>query len=408
MASSSTLDTGATTGVVTRRLDLAMLAAGLAAFGLIYATQALLPSISRHFDVGATEASLTVTLSTGALAVAVLPMSSLAEALGRARVMAIALFVGCVFTALSGLAPEFWQVLVARAVVGVALAGIVAVAMGHIGDEVPASRVSTSIGIYVSGTTLGGLSGRLFPSLLDDVANWRVGVVGFAVAAAIVSLAFVLLLPPAAHFTPAPPRLSHHLAAISEHLRDRRIRSLCLAAFLLIGGMVAVYNYLGYRLTSAPFDLPTSVVGLIFVAYLAGTVSSTVAGRLVRLIGRTKLLCCCIVVALCGLMVTLSSALALVVVGLVVFTAGFFACHSVASGGVVALAPAHRSQASALYLVSYYAGSSVIGTAAGLAWTGGGWPVTVATVTALFLGAGVVILLGARPTRTGVRPRPRR
>lgn len=411
MASTSStpaVDAAPTTATTTRRLDVAMMAAGLAAFGLIYVTQALLPSISREFGVDATLASLTVTLSTGALGLAVLPLSSLAETVGRARVMAWALFVGSAFTALSGLAPEFWQVLVARAVVGVALAGIVAVAMGHIGDEVPAARVSTSIGLYVSGTTLGGLAGRLVPSVLHDLATWRVGVVAFAVAAALVSLVFVLLLPPARHFTPAPARISHHLAAFGEHLRDRRIRSLCLAAFLLIGGMVAVYNYLGYRLTSAPFDLPTSVVGLIFVAYLAGTVSSTVAGRLVRLIGRTKLLCCCIVVALCGLMVTLSSALALVVVGLVVFTAGFFACHSVASGGVVALAPAHRSQASALYLVSYYAGSSVIGTAAGLAWTGGGWPVTVATVTALFLGAGVVILLGARPTRTGVRPRPRR
>lgn len=401
MASTSTVDTGATTGVVSRRLDLAMLAAGLAAFGLIYATQALLPSISRHFDVGATQASLTVTLSTGALACAVLPMSSLAETVGRARVMAIALFVGCAFTALSGLAPEFWQVLAARAVVGIALAGIVAVAMGHIGDEVPASRVSTSIGIYVSGTTLGGLSGRLFPSLADDVANWRVGVVGFAVAAAVVSLVFVLLLPPAAHFTPAPPRLSHHLGAIVTHLRDHRIRSLCLAAFLLIGGMVAVYNYLGYRLTSAPFDLPTSAVGLIFIAYLAGTVSSTLAGRLVARVGRTRLLCSCIVIALLGMMVTLSDWLPLVVVGLVIFTGGFFATHSVASGGVVALAPTHRSQASALYLVAYYLGSSVIGTAAGLAWTGGGWPATVATVTALFLCAGVVVVLGSRePTPT--------
>ncbi len=135
---------GLTSGSVElRRLNVAMLFAALAAFGLLYSTQALLPAIGADFEVSPTAASLTVSAATGALALAILPLSSLAESVGRVPVMRAGLLIACAFTFVAAAAPYFWLLLVARGLVGVALAAVVAVAVAHLGDEVhPAAVVN--------------------------------------------------------------------------------------------------------------------------------------------------------------------------------------------------------------------------------------------------------------------------
>ncbi|MFD0854730.1 MFS transporter, partial [Actinomadura adrarensis] len=76
-----------------------------------------------------------------------------------------------------------------------------------------------------------------------------------------------------------------------------------------------------------------------------------------------------------------------------VFTVGFFATHSVASGWVGQQASVARSQASALYLFAYYLGSSIGGTAGGVAFESGGWTGTGLYVLAL-LAVALVAALG--------------
>lgn len=309
-----------------------MVAAGLAGFGLLYCTQPLLPLIGAHFGVGPTAASLTVSASTGALALAVLPVSSLAEAIGRPRVMRTAMLAATALTLLCALAPAFWLLIGLRTAVGVALAGVVAVAMGHLGDEADPASLSSAMGVYVSGTTLGGVGGRLVAAGVGDAGSWRVAVGAVGLGAAVAVAAFLVLLPPTRRFTPSPPDARLLARQLREHLRDPGIVLLCLVAMLLMGGFVAAYNYLGYRLSAAPFRLRPALVGLVFLAYLAGTVSSTMAGRLADRYGRRPVLAASIVVMLAGVATTVPDRLACVLVGLVVLTAGFFGAHSVASG----------------------------------------------------------------------------
>ncbi len=378
-----------------RRLEIAMLGAGLAGFGLMYCTQALLPSIGETFGVGPAAASLTVALTTGSLALAIVPMSSLAESFGRARVMRLALVAACLLTAAGAFAAAFWQELVVRALVGLALAGVVAVAMGHLGDEVPPRVVGTAMGLYVSGNTLGGVVGRVLPAAVHSVGSWRVAVLAMAGVAALATVAFVLLLPAPRRFRAVPFDVRSHLRAIGEHLRDPGIRRLCLTALLLMGGFVGTYNYLTYRLEAAPFDLPASAGGLVFLAYLAGTVTSTLAGRLADRHGRRTVLLTSTAVMLAGLALTVPDVLWCVVLGLVVFTGGFFGAHSTASGWVARRATPRRAQASALFLMADYLGSSLGGSLLGLAWSAGGWPLTS--------GAAAVLLVAAAVTAWGVR-----
>ncbi|HEY2669812.1 MAG TPA: MFS transporter [Rugosimonospora sp.] len=374
-----------------RRLSLAMLAAGLAAFSLLYFTQALLPAIGADFRVGPAASSLTVSCATGALALAILPLSSLAESLGRTRLMRGGLLVACLLAFASALMPRFWLLLATRALIGVALAAVVAVAMGHLGDEIHPTGIGAAIGLYVSGNSLGGVFGRLIPGTVQDLGSWRLAVGVLGACSAVAVAAFMVLLPPARRFRPTPTRLRAHVSALRELSGDRGVRRLCAVGFLLMGGFVACYNYLTYRLTSAPIHLSGTRASLLFLAYLAGTVSSTVAGRLADRHGRGTVIGTGVVLSLIGLALTLPDNLVMITVGLVVFTAGFFVAHSVASGWVAARAPRHRAQASALYLMAYYLGSSTLGSAIGLAYLHSGWTATAAVIGALCVAALVCV-----------------
>ena len=364
-----------------------MLAAGLAAFGLIYVTQAVLPAVGATFGVSATVASLSVSFATGGLALAILPMSSLAESFGRVRLMrcgmvaALLLAVGC------AVSTQFWELLTCRALMGIALGAVVAVAMGHLGDEIHPSKVSAAMGIYVAGNTVGGVVGRLVPGIALDFGSWRFALLVFTAFAALAILAFSLLLPSPRRFTPVQPRIGIHLRTARELLSDSGIRKLCGIAFLLMGGFVACYNFLTFRLTSAPIDLSGSAASRLFLAYLAGTISSTVAGYCAGRFGRRRVLCTGIVLSLVGLAVTVPDNLVSITIGLVIFTAGFFAAHSTASGWISARATSNRAQASALYLMSYYLGSSVLGATVGLAFLLGRWTATVIAIAVLALAA---------------------
>ncbi|WP_240896573.1 MFS transporter [Kineococcus vitellinus] len=185
-------------------------------------------------------------------------------------------------------------------------------------------------------------------------------------------------------------------------LGERGLLALYAQALLLMGAFVTVYNYLGFRLLQPPFSLSQAVVGLLFVVYLAGTASSSLAGRLAAA-GRLRVLLAATALLAAGCLLTLASSVVLVVAGLAALTAGFFAAHAVASGWVGARAPAGaRAQASALYTFAYYAGSSLLGWLGGSAFVAGGWPLVVALVLVLAALAAALAALALRgPAPTG-------
>jgi YNFM family putative membrane transporter len=381
-----------------RRFNLAMVLAGLGAFGILYAAQPVLPQISAEFGVGPTRAALAVSASTGALALCVLPAAALAIRWGRVRTMRAGLLLAVLLTLLAALAPTFGSLVVLRALAGAVLAGVVAVAMGHVGSETHPSGLGSAMGLYVAGNSLGGVGGRLITAALADATSWRWGVGLLAGTALVVTVAFWLLLPEPVALDDEGRRAD----AGGGRLRSTPgVWALVAIPFLLMGGFVAVYNYLGYRLLAEPFSLPLAVAGLVFLAYLAGSVSSAVAGRLADSVGRPRVLVAAVLVMGAGLALTLPDRLVLVVLGLVVFTTGFFAAHAVASGWMPVVAAPHRTRGSALYVCGYYAGSSVFGAVLGLAWSDAGW-------TGVAAGVGVLVALALVAVAAVVRATARR
>jgi YNFM family putative membrane transporter len=380
-----------------RRVNLALFAAGLTTFMSLYCTQALLPSLSQVFAVSPTTSSLLVSLTTGTLALAVIPVSSLSERLGRTRVMIVSALVAAALGLLMPLCPSFAVLAVVRAAQGVALAGVPAVAMAYLADEVHPSALGGAMGRYIAGNSLGGLFGRILPGFLTDVAGWRWALGVTAVVAFLITLAFWALLPRSRFFRPS------RAGGLLRHLADPGLRRLYLTGLLLMAGFVTVYNYLGYRLIAAPFGLPASLVTLLFLMYLAGTFGSPAAGSLADRAGRRPVIVGSCLVIGAGLLLMVPDWLPVVGVGLLVTTLGFFAAHTVASGWVGRRAATGRAQASALYLFSYYLGSSVGGSAGGLAYEHGHWPATAGYCLAL-VAAALLVVRGVRDVRHAPTP----
>ncbi|EQM34446.1 membrane protein [Rhodococcus erythropolis DN1] len=368
-----------------RTVTVALFAAGLSTFISMYAAQALLPAFAEGFDVSPAVSALSVSATTGMLALAIIPASALSERFGRTRVMIASASASCVIGLLLPLSPTIEVLLIGRAAQGLALAGVPAVAMAYLAEEVDRKDLGAAMGRYVAGTTIGGLIGRLVPSAVVDFSTWRWALVTAALLSALFALNMIRKLPASKFFRPQPVSVRAIASNLRRHLANPSLRTLFALGFILMGGFVSIYNFLGFRLTAAPFGLPEALVGLVFLFYLAGTFTSAVAGGASDRLGRRSVLLGSVVVIGIGLALTVPDNLALTLVGMLLFTGGFFAAHSVASGWVGLIATDHRAEASALYLFTYYAGSSVAGALAGLAYAGGGWGGVSAFVGALLL-----------------------
>jgi predicted MFS family arabinose efflux permease len=370
-----------------RHLLAALFCAGIATFAQVYSPQGVLPQISADLGVGAASAALMVSACTIGLAVGVIPWSIIADRIGRVKAMSVSVITSSALGLLAPFAPSFQLLLAGRLLEGLVLAGVPAIAIAYLTEEISSEHAARAAGTFVSGTSVGGLLGRVIAGPITDIATWRVGVFVVAVLCAAAAAGFVKLAPQSRGFTPsnglnANPEggLAHRLLV---NLRSPRQLALFAQGFLLMGGFVAMYNYLAFRLTAAPYHLPMTVVSLIFLAYLAGTCASTLAGAMATRYGRKAVLLASIAIMITGVSITLSANLFLVLVGLVVTTVGFFGAHAIATGWAGRAATVGKAQASSLYNLFYYAGSSVIGWFGGIALEHAGWTGVALTVLIL-------------------------
>jgi YNFM family putative membrane transporter len=374
-----------------RNANWALFAAGFSTFSLMYCVQPLLPLFAEHFGVSPAQSSLSLSLTTGLLALAIFAVGFWSGRLPRKGTMAVSLFASGILTLAVALTPDWHALLAVRALQGLALGGVPAVAMAYLAEEVAPSDLGFAMGLYIGGSAFGGMAGRVIAGLVADHADWRiamlvVGAIGIASA-----ILFVLSLPPSRHFTAR--RGGGWRAAgqgVATHLADANLLSLFTLGFLLMGGFVTIYNYAGFRLLAPPYALSQSLISAIFTVYVVGIFASALFGRLADRHGRGAMLCLGVGTMLLGTLLTLSSILGLIVAGIVMATFGFFAAHSVASGWVGQLARGHKAQAASLYLLAYYLGSSVLGSAGGKCWEAGGWNGVAGMIAALLvLGLGL-------------------
>lgn len=365
--------------------NLALFAAGFIIFANLYITQPLFPQFTKQFGVSPAIASLSLSLSTGVLSVSLILFGSLSEAWGRKRLMTISIFCASILTIALAFSPSFEILLLLRMVQGFVFAGVPAIAMAYLGEEVDQKSLGVAMGLYISGNSVGGLAGRVIMGTMTDLFDWQIGMIFIGLLSLVVSAYFVWALPTSKHFTPRKLEYKALTKSLFLHLKDPGLLCLFGIAFTLMGSFVTLYNYISYKLIGAPYNLSTGIVGWIFIVYLVGTFSSTWFGSLSDKLGRQKVLFAGILIMFIGALLTLPLNLFMKIIGIVIFTFGFFGSHSIASGWVSYRARKNKAQASSLYLFSYYFGSSVGGTTGGLFWTSWGWNGVIAFISAFLI-----------------------
>ena len=348
-----------------RRTNVALFAAGFTTFALLYCVQPIMPVFSHEFRIDAAQASLSMSAATQSLAVAMLVASSLSEVFGRKPVMVLSLFASSVLMIGTAFAPGWPSLLVLRFLAGIAFSGLPATAMAYVGEEMAGRSMGLAMGLYIGGTGLGALGGRLIVGVATDLLSWRVGLFTVGLLALASSIVFLAYLPASRHFKPHAPSLKALAASFAMHVRNGRLLALYAEGFLLLGVFVALYNYLGYRLLAPPYGFSQTSVGLIFGISLIGIVSAAWIGDLASRLGRARVFWVLVLMIFAGTLATLSDRLWLILGGMVLATFSFYGAHTVASGWVGQEAPRAKAQASSLYLFSYYTGSSLIGWAGG-------------------------------------------
>ena len=374
--------------------NLALFAGAFSTYANLYMTQPILPALSQQFDVSPAVASLSLSLTTMTLAIAMLLTGSLSEAWGRKPMMTFSMMAVGILSLAIGFAPNFESLLILRIIQGIVFAGLPAIAMAYLAEEMEPASLGAAMGLYISGNSIGGLAGRIMMGSMTDAFNWHIAMISIGIVSLILALAFYVLLPKSQHFIPQKLAFKPLFRSMIAHMKDPTLLMLFSLGFLLMGAFVTLYNYIGFELLAPPYSLSQTIVGFIFLLYLVGTFSSTFMGKLADSHGRFFIMLSAFFLMLVGALLTFNTLLMLKIFGIALFTFGFFGGHSIASGWVGVRATHDKAQASSLYLFFYYVGSSIGGTIGGFFFSHFGWGGVITMITSfLLLGACVTVLL---------------
>ncbi len=372
------------TAAATRRWLIPLYIAGVIVFSDMYLTQPILPQLSAEYGIAPATAGLSVSVVVVMIALGSLAVGPLSDRWGRWPVMVGSVLVLSLPTLLCALAPSFGMLLVGRALQGVCIPGLTAVAVAYLGDRLPAAELGRAVGSWIVANVAGGLSGRVVGGLISDSWGWRASFIVFAGLTLAGGFSLWLSLP--RDRPVAGGGCGQAYRAVVTHLADRHLRSAYLIAGSLFFGFLGIFTYLPYYLSAPPFTLPPAIVALAYVSYLAGVIVSPWAGGLSARYARSRLITIGLLIAMGGIGLTLFPHLPLIAIGLWTLCSGMFIAQGVAPALVNQLAQHAKGAASALYLVAYYLGGTLGGVIPGLGWQIAGWPgVTIICLSTLAL-----------------------
>ncbi len=381
--------------------QLAVGLAGYCCFINLYAPQSLLPLLADEFGAGAAEVSTIITVSTLAVAVTAPFTGTVADVLGRKRVIVAAMFALVIPTIMVGLSTSLSWMIFWRGVQGLVLPPIFAVTVAYIGDEWPPNEATTAAGIYSSGSSIGGFSGRLVTGIFADWVGWRWGFFALGTIALAGAIGVMLLLPRESKFVRSEGLLASGRQMLS-HFRNPQLVAVFAVGFGVLFNFIATFTFVSFHLAAPPYNLSATWLGALFVTYLAGSALTPWTGWAVNRFGRRRFMIRVIAVWIGGALMMLAPSLALIIFGLTLCAACGLVCQAISTANVTITAKAGRSSAVGLYVTSFYVGGSFGAALGGLAWTFGGWPACVAMVVAMLLiMANIVYFAWARRVPAG-------
>ncbi|EGQ8084163.1 TPA: MFS transporter [Vibrio parahaemolyticus] len=356
-----------------KRITLSLALGSFLVFSNLYLLQPMLPTFATLFSISETQVNWLFAASTLALSFSLVPMAVLSESIGRKLVMMVGLFSIPAISALMLLGDSFIFLVACRALIGIALAAFAAVAVAYMAEELDKHAFSMAIGTYIAANSLGGIAGRISGGLLADNFSVDVAIEVMMVVTLIGVICVHYLLPKQRNFTPSSSSLRHQNRAIIGHFRNQRVWFAMLIGGLNFALFVNLYSVMGFRLVSAPHNVPVGLASLIFICYLGGTFSSRCAGHWSKRYSSILGMFLGAVVSMAGMWIAAFESLAAMLIGLLLISFGAFFTHTLAYGWVGQNATQAKATATALYLVHYYVGGSLGGFLLLYCWQHGGW-----------------------------------
>lgn len=354
-------------------IKLCIFLSGLSVFAQLYLFQPLLPIVADHFHSSVGDSSLLVSSSTIGMAAGLLFFAFNADSYSRKKLMTFSLVSSALLTIISTWIPSLTLLIFIGVLKGFVISGVSAVALAYLTEEVHTSVVALAISMYLSGNTIGGMSGRILATVLAGELGWRTAVLIIGIESLILGIIFWKLFPDSKFFN--PQKVDYHLKIkqMQKFLTDPYTLRLYLIAALLMGTFVSVYNYLTFRLEAPPFSLNHFYIAFIFLMYTFGVFGTMLTSRLSKRMEQKSILKGAILFMLGGISLLLSENIYIVIFGLGLFTLSFFAAHTMASQMTTLRAKEGKSSATSIYWLFYYFGSSILGSGTGYLLHGTSW-----------------------------------
>ena len=358
----------------------------------LFATQAILPSLTRAYQVTPAAMGFAVNSSTIGMAVAGLVVSLFSQRIDRRVGILISLALLSIPTALLAIAPDLTTFTVLRIAQGLCMASAFTLTLAYLGEECSATDAAGAFAAYITGNVASNLIGRLISAGVADHLGlaWN-----FYFFAALNLAGAVLVYYTVAQTTPMMQMGSaarSPFTAWITHLRNARLRAAFGIGFCILFAFIGTFTYVNFVLVRPPLSLGPMELGFVYFVFLPSVVTTLLAGRAVHRWGTRPTLWSSLALAGLGMPLLLLPKLAAVLLGMVLIGVGTFFAQATATGFVSRAATADRGSASGIYLACYFAGG-LVGTAIlGQIFDRIGWPACVAGI-ALSLGVAAVLTL---------------
>lgn len=354
----------------------------------LFATQAILPSLAKVYDVAPAKIGLAANASTLGMAISGLLIGVVSGSLERKRAIALSLFFLSFPTASLAFAPNLTIFAILRVTQGLFMAAAFTLTLAHLAERCEV-RTANALAAYVTGVVASNLIGRLTAAYVASVIGAEQSFLFFALlnlaGAALVTMTLDRNAP-----EPIAP-MGRFWAPWLDQLADPALRRTFAIGFLILFGFIGIFTYVGFVLMRPPHGLSMTALGLVFLVFLPSMITTPLAGSVTRSTGPGPACSISLAVALLGLVLLLVPSLLSVIVGMTLVGVGTFFAQAVATGHVGRIAKGHKAAASGLYLSSYYCGGLAGAAVIGILFDGFGW---AAAVGGVFIALSLAAALG--------------
>jgi YNFM family putative membrane transporter len=385
-------------GVVVRSLII-----GLTAFLTVvdlFATQAILPSLTRHYNVTPAAMGFAVNASTMGMAVAGLVVGFLSPHIDRRLGIVFSLVLLAVPTTLLASAPDLTVFTILRVLQGLCMASAFALTLAYLGEQCSSMDAGGAFAAYITGNVASNLIGRLISAAVVDSFGLASNFYFFALLN-LTGAALVYFTIPHVKPMHAMPMAQSPFAAMIAHWHNPSLRSAFAIGFCVLFAFIGTFTFVNFVLVRAPLSLGQMDLGLVYFVFAPSVITTLFAGKAVARFGTRPTIWGALVVAAVGLPLMLSSHLTHVLTGMVLVGAGTFFAQATATGFVGQAAGENRGVASGTYLACYFLGGLVGSAVLGQLFDRSGWTACITGIGAALIAAGVLTAQLSLPSHEG-------